>query len=797
MSALPPSLAGLADFRQFLLYKLVQKPPKVPGGPLPKRTKIPVHPYSLNAVDHGDPKAWVDATTAFNLAAALGEPYGVAFSIQRDNGLFFVDIDSCLTASGGWSDLALRLCTQFAGAAIEVSQSGKGLHILGRGVAPVHGCRNDDLGLELYTEARFVALTGNSAMGDIRTDHTSALTAVAAEFFPPEDTTDGDGNDLWSDTPHPEWRGPTDDNDLLRRAMQSQGNASAFLGKAAFADLWNCNVERLAVSYPDKEKPYNESGADAALAQHLAFWTGNNHARIERIMRTCTAMWRDKWERPDYLPRTIRQAVAKQTDVLRDKPTAAEVLNPATPVLSKEAVRVTGDTFLGPDAQIEFFKGCVYVFEVHRALVPGGHLINPDRFRVKYGGFTFTMDDLNQRTTRDAWEAFTQSQSYRAPRVDRTCFRPDREPGDIILDGSRTLVNQWWPAGVHRVQGDASPFLDHLKKLLPDERDRRILLSYLAACVQHVGVKFQWCPLLQGVEGNGKSLFSRCTAEAVGQRYTHWVRADRIGGQFNSWMLNKVLACVEDIYVPDSKKYLWETLKPMITGDMQEVEPKGVDQDTRNVVINFLLNSNHKDAVRKTRNDRRLAIFYTAQQSAEDVLRDGMGGTYMPDLYAWLKGTGKWAAHGAMHGYAIVADFLYSYPIDPEFNPAGNCQRAPKTSTTDEALDASMGSVELEVLEAIAQNTPGFRGGWISSMALDQVLVRTRNDGRIPRNARKALLEGMGYEWHPGLDHGRVNNDVLPDGGKPRLFLKRSHLAWDMTGAAEIARAYVQAQLAT
>lgn len=105
-----------------------------------------------------------------------------------------------------------------------------------------------------------------------------------------------------------------------------------------------------------------------------------------------------------------------------------------------------------------------------------------------------------------------------------------------------------------------------------------------------------------------------------------------------------------------------------------------------------------------------------------------------------------------------------------------------------------MGSVEMEVLEAIDQGEQGFKGGWVSSMALDKLLTRTKLDGRIPRNMRRELLEGLGYVWHPGLHQGRVNNDVMPDGGKPRLFVKPGGPAWDLQGPAEIARAYTAAQ---
>lgn len=793
MTALPPALAHLAAYRQFLLYKLVH----VAGEPKPR--KIPVHPMTLAAVSAHDPTAWVDAETACGLATLHGAPYGVAFSFQPDNGLFFIDIDSALQADGTWSPLAVELCGRFPGAAVEVSSSGTGLHIIGRGVAPPHACKNTALHIELYTEYRFVALTGIGAVGDASTDHTAALAALAAQHFPPR-AGDGLPEADWTSAPRADWRGPTDDDELIRRARQSRSVAATFgAARATFEDLWSRNEAALAAAYPDPVRAYDASSADAGLAAHLAFWTGCNAERMLSLMKR-SELVRDKWERGDYLPRTIVGAIARQRDVCCDRPTEPVAGAPTAvppPVVSTEPLQptlVTGNTFLSAQDQVEFFKGCVYVYEVHRVLVPGGNLLPPERFKVRYGGYTFMMDNLNQRTSRDAWEAFTQSQAYRAPRADRTCFRPDLPPGAMVQEGSRTLVNVWWPAEVPRIKGDSSLFLQHVRKVLPNERDQRILLSYMAAVVQHQGRKFQWCPLLQGAEGNGKTLFTRCVAEAVGQRYTHWARANTISAQFNGWLTNRIFIGVEDIYVEEHKREVWETLKPMITNEMLEIEAKGVDQDTRNVVCNFILNSNHRRAVQKTRNDRRLAIFYTAQQTEADVHRDGMDGAYFGAIYDWLKGEGTCAHLGKGYGYAVVAEYLATYPIDPEFNPAGLCQRAPKTSTSDEAVVATMGSVEMEVLEAIDQGVQGFKGGWVSSMALDQLLTRTKLDGRIPRNMRRELLEGLGYVWHPGLAQGRVNNDVMPDGGKPRLFVKPGGPAWSLQGPAEIARAYTAAQ---
>ena len=55
-------------------------------------------------------------------------------------------------------------------------------------------------------------------------------------------------------------------------------------------------------------------------------------------------------------------------------------------------------------------------------------------------------------------------------------------------------------------------------------------------------------------------------------------------------------------------------------------------------------------------------------------------------------------------------------------------------------------------------------------------------------------IRSMGFDWHPALPHGRVHNMVLPDAGKPRLFILAGHAALTLTAAADVARAYTAAQ---
>ena len=352
------------------------------------------------------------------------------------------------------------------------------------------------------------------------------------------------------------------------------------------------------------------------------------------------------------------------------------------------------------------------------------------------------------------------------------------------------------PIDTPRKQGDASPFTGLLQKLLPDARDREILTSYMAALVQYPGKKFQWWPVIQGTEGNGKSAIIRALTAAVGNRYTHIPNVDdmaRNGFKFNAWVAGKLFIGIEEIYVPDRRDFL-EAFKTTVTNERVQIEGKGVNQIMGDNRANGVLCTNHKDGVPTTIDTRRYAILFTAQQCKADKERDGMGGMYFPDLYDWFRGEGKYADCGLGHGYAVVNEYLRTYQIAAEFNPAGICQEAPRTSSTAEALRLSLGGVEQEIIEAIETGAYGFAGGWVSSLALDKLLEHKRMDARLPRNKRAGLLAGLGYLPHAGLPGGRVNNPIQGDGGKPRLFIKRDHLAGHLVTCGEIVRHYMEAQ---
>jgi hypothetical protein len=784
MQDLPRAFAALGSYRQFIVCQLAERDGKTIKLPLDYRTMRAGNPH--------DPAIWQSFEEC--QPYLLNDTYKIGFVFTAADPFFFLDIDHCIDDQGNQNEISQYLLSMFPGAAVEFSQSGTGLHIFGTGACPPHGCKNVSLGIELYTQDRFVMMTGTGASGDSRTDHGPALASIVESYFPLRQSID-EGE--WSDEAHPDWEGPADDEILVAKAMGAKSANSVFGGKASFADLYLANVPVLSAVYPDQGgREYDASSADAALAQHLAFWTGNNHERILRIMRT-SALVREKWDaREDYyLPRTIRNATGRQTSFYNSGHRAPSTVQPAPQGVSSlptappggKTTVTTGYQFMSVEEQQTYFAGCVYVRDTHRVFVPDGQFLRSEQFKASFGGYVFALESSGVKTTKNAFEVFTESQAIRFPKVHGHAFRPALPTGAIIEEEGRTYVNTYVPIETRRAVGDPARFLDLVERIIPDERDRTILLSYLAGWVQYPGIKFQYCPVVQGAEGNGKSTIGRCIEFAIGRRYTHQPNSAELargGGKFTSWIDRKLAIIVEEIHAENKAGGVLDILKPLITNDRIESQAKGADQVMSDNVANWIMFCNRKDDVPVTTDTRRYAIFYSAQQTKADCTAAGMTDSYWRDLYRWLR---------EEDGFAIVNNWLRSYEILDEFNPA-LISRAPSTSNTAEAITLTRSDLEQKVTFAMDTDMVGFRGGWVSSIKLNEYLEKTRIP--CPPSKRRAMLQALGYDWHPGMvgARGRASSVIVPEAGRPTLYVKRDHMSYNIMNPHEVQAAYEKAQ---
>jgi hypothetical protein len=102
--------------------------------------------------------------------------------------------------------------------------------------------------------------------------------------------------ELFPASPEPATSVPPRPNDLSDEEIVEKAHAAKNGEK--FARLWAGDTS---------DYGGDDSAADLALHMHLAFYTGGDHVRMDRLFRK-SGLMRPKWERPDYSERTIAKA---------------------------------------------------------------------------------------------------------------------------------------------------------------------------------------------------------------------------------------------------------------------------------------------------------------------------------------------------------------------------------------------------------------------------------------------------------------------------------------------------------
>lgn len=329
------AVGGMAQIPQWFVWKLTWNATKG------KYAKVPVN-ASGKLTDAQDSGVWATfdaAVTQRNAQRMRNQQpdikYTLGFCFTADCGYWFYDTDSCVI-DGKLNEFALGEYAQLKDCFFEYSSSGNGLHFIGRNDDGAHeGAKKKRLpcgaDIEFYTEKRGIAFgltdeawgcADNYAPQEWM--HRMLNTVLAREDKAKDSDHNGDGA-------HPDWNGYTDDNELIEAARKMKPKGGRMFDTAWFADLFDGNAEALCRVFPD-ERPlgYDESSADFALARLFVFHAGRHPERIERLMRM-SALQRPKWDRHDYLARTIKEAI-RATTTFYDKDYKRPSEAPVVPV---------------------------------------------------------------------------------------------------------------------------------------------------------------------------------------------------------------------------------------------------------------------------------------------------------------------------------------------------------------------------------------------------------------------------------------------------------------------------------
>jgi putative DNA primase/helicase len=269
-----------------------------------------------------DPATWATFEEAW---AAYLDPAnrldGIGYVFSEDDPYTGVDLDKCLGPDGevlGWARPHLGRLTGYG----EVSPSGRGVKVIVRGALPADskhkrgGLGDERAGaVEMYDRGRFFTMTGHrldDAHAEIE-DRAAELAAVYAEVFAPK-TEDGPTNEKTRAAPATDAGGrkvlvvskcdgpeDLDDDELIEKARGAKNGAQF----------------RLLFDHGDASRYPSQSEADLALCGLIAFYTGNDASRVDRIFRR-SKLFDPKWDQrrgaQTYGQRTVAKALQGRTE---------------------------------------------------------------------------------------------------------------------------------------------------------------------------------------------------------------------------------------------------------------------------------------------------------------------------------------------------------------------------------------------------------------------------------------------------------------------------------------------------
>lgn len=275
-----------------------------------KATKVPINAISGGYARSNDSITW----SKFNLALSGCVKYNcVGIGFMLGDGIFGIDLDNhpdkdgvCLSQEE-FDTLANEFIEQLDSYS-ELSQSGKGVHIICKGTLPKGRRRKGNV--EMYESGRFFAFTGNALHNVPINERTEQITPLwekyvddSKEIQQYQNQSNGVNYEYNFLNYDPDYKTEVklNDQELINKALASrQGYDFKCLYQGDLS--WHNN---------------DHSAADMAFCSMLAFWCNSDKAQMDRIFRS-SGLMRPKWDEKrgadTYGNITLNNAIRRATN---------------------------------------------------------------------------------------------------------------------------------------------------------------------------------------------------------------------------------------------------------------------------------------------------------------------------------------------------------------------------------------------------------------------------------------------------------------------------------------------------
>lgn len=304
-------------------------------------------------------------------------------------------------------------------------------------------------------------------------------------------------------------------------------------------------------------------------------------------------------------------------------------------------------------------------------------------------------------------------------------FDPKRGSGVYEEFGQRWL-NTYEPSGILPIAGDATPFVEYLRYLIPVDQERDHLLKMISWTVRNPGHKLGHALLLRSEhQGIGKSMLVEIWAELLGTHNVRKTTSREITGDYQSFIDGKLLVVVEEVNLAFGKDG-YNQIKDYITGTTVAVNEKHVTAVVKPNYATFVFLSNLAAPILIESTDRRFFHVDTPALPRESQ--------YYRDFVSW------WRSNlGEIRHHLEQIDLSEFDPMAPP----------PMTAAKARLALESQSPLEQEIAELIDDRRWPFSRDVFTLRELESALGRAGQN--VTKNKLKAALQALG-----GISLGQV-----------------------------------------
>ncbi len=544
---------------QWVLYKLETRDDRV--------TKVPYQPNGLKA-ESTNPATWSDCQTA--MSAYLNNPgfNGIGFVFTADDPYVGIDLDKCRDPATGVVESWASKVVQDIDTYTELSPSGKGFHLIGKGKLPPKGRKKGQI--EMYDSGRYFTVTGDhyletaTAVNDIQDDLICLHANVFGAASKPAKLANPSVSTLATLAVLPAPTVPQAEDQAVLDAILASSNAATF--KQFMAGNW------AALGYP------SQSEGDLAFAGMLARHAGAHADQIDRLFRA-SGMMRDKWDEQrgvnTYGEMTIAKALEGNSAADPVKAFMAQMNQRFAVVKNGNQVRILEEIAGGIDFRL-YSKAD---FDLVTTNLP-----YPEK----------------GKSAAIAWLRNPQRREY-----DGVVFAPGQpSPGNY---------NLWRGFTVQGVKGNCSLFWQLVNDAIC--AGSPVLYEYVRRYFAHM-VQLPWerpevALVMRGGQGVGKNTFVDMMGSLLPRHFCEVSCVDQLTGRFNAHMRNAILIHANEATWGGNRGESGK-LKAMITDATIPIEMKGIDILQIDNYMRLVVSSNNEWPVPAEADDRRFLFLDVA-----------------------------------------------------------------------------------------------------------------------------------------------------------------------------------------